>query len=65
MSGTEPIDRDKNLVCISRLTDTNFTFIKGQNVMPDVTYLAVSEKGLKLLKREKITEDLAVVKEYE
>ena len=39
-------------------------FLQSQNELPDVQYLAVSENGLKLLKREKITDELEIVQSY-
>ncbi|KAJ7340295.1 plus-end directed microfilament motor [Desmophyllum pertusum] len=41
---------------------SRFFVVKGQNDLPDVHYLAVSEHGVKLLKREKITDELEVTR---
>ena len=36
---------------------------QGQNDIPDVHYLAVSEHGVKLVKRDKITDELEILRE--
>ncbi|XP_022800015.1 unconventional myosin-XV-like isoform X1 [Stylophora pistillata] len=41
---------------------SRFFVVKGQNELPDVHYLAVSEHGVKLVKREKITDELEVMR---
>ncbi|XP_078347643.1 unconventional myosin-XV-like isoform X3 [Oculina patagonica] len=41
---------------------SRFFVVKGQNELPDVHYLAVSEHGIKLVKREKITDELEIVR---
>lgn len=41
---------------------SRFFVVKGQNELPDVHFLAVSEHGLKLVKRDKISDELEIVR---
>lgn len=41
---------------------SRFFVVKGQNELPDVHFLAVSEHGVKFVKREKITDELEILR---